>query len=85
MSINGDWCCSALLEGISEEGAKLTLLSSFDDSDLNEFFLVLTKFGSVHRRCTRVRLNGRQLEAHFVHRKPERTRPRSFNRILTSA
>jgi hypothetical protein len=78
LSIDGTWCCSAILEDISEGGAKLTLFNSADTFDISEFFLVLSSWGSVHRRCTRVWLNGQQIGVEFVRNKSARARARKY-------
>jgi hypothetical protein len=76
MSVDGSWCCNALLEDISEEGAKLTVFGSPEDGDIKEFFLVLTRRGSAHRRCARLWLNGQQMGVQFVSAKTSRARQR---------
>lgn len=77
VSIDGVWLCSALLEDISDDGAKLMLLGATERFNATEFFLVLTKKGAVHRRCARARFSGQQIEVQFVRRQPERARPRA--------
>lgn len=76
LSIDGTRCCNALLEDVSDGGAKLTLFGSEDDFDFTEFFLVLSSWATAHRRCARVWLNGQQIGVEFVRQKAARSRAR---------
>jgi hypothetical protein len=55
MAIDGAWCIDCQLLDVSDYGAQLRLPTPAGDV---EFFLLLTKFGEVYRRCKRVWVNG---------------------------
>jgi hypothetical protein len=75
MAIDGTWRRECFVEDVSDTGARLTIVGGFAGLNLNEFFLLLTPTGLVHRRCALVRVNGDQLGVRFV--KPEKKKNQS--------
>ncbi len=64
MAIDGTWCRECHLLDVSENGARITLEGPA--AGLDEFFLVLSSFGSpVYRRCKRAWGDGSQLGVAF--------------------
>ncbi len=64
MAIDGTWRHECQLLDVSESGARITL--ACPATDLTEFFLVLSSFGSpVYRRCKRAWVDGAQMGVAF--------------------
>lgn len=66
MGIDGTWRRSAVLEDISDTGAKLKIGESIEKLALKEFFLVLSSTGLAFRRCELAWVNGDQIGATFL-------------------
>lgn len=74
MGMDGTWQLDALLEDVSNSGAKLTVFGSVENLNLKEFFLVLSTWGTAHRRCELAWLNGDQIGVQFL--KAAQAKPR---------
>ena len=66
MGIDGTWRRDCAMEDISESGAKLTVVGSVDDINVQEFFLLLSSTGLAYRRCELSWVNGDQLGVSFI-------------------
>ena len=68
MAIDGTWRRECAIEDVSDEGAKLTVGSSVEGLQLNEFFLVLSSTGLAYRRCKLAWVHGDQIGVTFLKR-----------------
>jgi hypothetical protein len=68
MAIDGTWRRDCKLEDVSENGARLTVLSSFAGLQLQEFFLLLSSTGLAYRRCELAWIDGAQIGVNFLKR-----------------
>lgn len=68
ISIDGTWRRECSVLDISSSGARLLMSDPIDGLNLKEFFLALSKTGSVFRRCEMVRVNGDELGVRFLQR-----------------
>ena len=75
MGIDGTWRRDCTMEDVSETGAKLTVEGSVEGLHLKEFFLLLSSTGLAYRRCELVRVNGTEMDIHFLKGKPGKKRP----------
>jgi hypothetical protein len=66
MGIDGTWRRDCLLNAISDNDANLTVEGSIQDLNLKEFFLLLSSTGLAYRRCELVRVNGADIDVHFL-------------------
>lgn len=66
ISIDGTWRRQCSVLDISATGARLLMNDPIDGLNLKEFFLALSKTGSVFRRCEMVRVNGEELGVRFL-------------------
>jgi hypothetical protein len=66
MAIDGTWRRDCQLNSISDADATLTVEGSIQGLNLNEFFLVLSSTGLAYRRCELVRVNGTDIDIHFL-------------------
>lgn len=66
MAIDGTWRRECSIEDVSEDGAKLTVGSSIEGLQLNEFFLLLSSTGLAYRRCKLAWVNGDQIGVTFL-------------------
>jgi hypothetical protein len=66
MAIDGTWRRDCKLNAISENDAALTVEGSINGLNLKEFFLLLSSTGLAYRRCELVRVNGTELDIHFL-------------------
>jgi hypothetical protein len=66
MGIGGTWRRDCIMHDASEDGAKLTVQGSLKGLEFNEFFLLLTSSGGVHRLCETAWINGNQIGAKFI-------------------
>ena len=66
MSIDGTWRRDCKLNAISESDASLTVDGSINGLNLKEFFLLLSSTGLAYRRCELVRVNGTDMDIHFL-------------------
>jgi hypothetical protein len=66
MAIDGTWRRECAIDDVSDEGAKLTVGSSIEGLQLNEFFLVLSSTGLAYRRCKLAWVNGDQIGVTFL-------------------
>ena len=66
MGIDGTWRRDCVMEDVSETGAKLTVEGSVEGLHLKEFFLLLSSTGLAYRRCELVRVNGSEMDIHFL-------------------
>ena len=76
MAIDGTWQRRCLVDDVSATGAKHTVLDAFSGLKLDEFFLLLSTVGKVHRRCKLAWVSGDTLGVSFLSAKPERPRRR---------
>jgi hypothetical protein len=75
MAIDGTWRRDCLLNEISDNDAVLTVEGSIQGLNLKEFFLLLSSTGLAYRRCELVRVNGTEMDIHFLRGKPAKKRP----------
>lgn len=66
MAIDGTWRRGCKLNAISENDASLTVEGSINGLNLKEFFLLLSSTGLAYRRCELVRVNGTEMDIHFL-------------------
>ena len=74
MAIDGTWRRDCQLNAISDGDATLTVEGSIQGLNLKEFFLLLSSTGLAYRRCELVRLNGTEMDIHFLRGKQARKR-----------
>ena len=75
MAIDGTWRRTCLLNAISETDAALTVEGSIHGLNLKEFFLLLSSTGLAYRRCELIRVNGTEMDVHFLKGRAGRKRP----------
>ena len=66
MAIDGTWRRDCQLNAISDNDAALTVEGSIQGLNLKEFFLLLSSTGLAYRRCELVRVNGTEMDIHFL-------------------
>ena len=66
MAIDGTWRRDCQLNAISDADATLTVEGSIQGLNLKEFFLLLSSTGLAYRRCELVRVNGTEMDIHFL-------------------
>jgi|ERR1700704_2505634 hypothetical protein len=66
MGIDGTWRRDCTLNAISDTDAILTVEGSIQGLNLKEFFLLLSSTGLAYRRCELVRVNGTEIDVHFL-------------------
>ena len=66
MAIDGTWRRNCRLNAISDNDAILTVEGSIQGLNLKEFFLLLSSTGLAYRRCELVRVNGAEMDIHFL-------------------
>ena len=74
MAIDGTWRRDCQLNSISDTEATLTVEGSIQGLNLKEFFLLLSSTGLAYRRCELVRVNGTEMDIHFLRGKPAKKR-----------
>jgi hypothetical protein len=74
MAIDGTWRRDCQLNAISDNDAVLTLEGSIQGLNLKEFFLLLSSTGLAYRRCELVRVNGSEMDIHFLKGKNKKKR-----------
>jgi len=74
MAIDGTWRRDCQLNEISDTDATLTVEGSIQGLNLKEFFLLLSSTGLAYRRCELVRVNGTEMDIHFLRGKPNKKR-----------
>src|ERR1700688_2091202 len=74
MAIDGTWRRDCQLNAISDNDAILTLEGSIQGLNLKEFFLLLSSTGLAYRRCELVRVNGMEIDVHFLKGKNKKKR-----------
>lgn len=76
-AVDGSWQRPCLVADISATGAKLEVEGALDGLHLEEFFLVLSDFGTAHRRCRKVWLQGGSMGVSFMKKanRPKRAQP----------
>jgi len=74
MAIDGTWRRDCQLNAISDTDATLTVEGSIQGLNLKEFFLLLSSTGLAYRRCELVRVNGTEMDIHFLRGKPAKKR-----------
>src|SRR3954463_5854702 len=77
MAIDGTWRRDCILNAISDNDAALTVEGSIQGLNLKEFFLLLSSTGLAYRRCELVRVNGTEMDIHFLRGKQVKKRPRT--------
>jgi hypothetical protein len=75
MAIDGTWRRDCQLNSISDSEATLTVEGSIQGLNLKEFFLLLSSTGLAYRRCELVRVNGTDMDIHFLRGKHAKKRP----------
>jgi hypothetical protein len=75
MAIDGTWRRDCQLNAISDTDATLTVEGSIQGLNLKEFFLLLSSTGLAYRRCELVRVNGTDMDIHFLRGKRDKKRP----------
>jgi len=73
MAIDGTWRRDCKLNGVSETDASLTVDGSIHGLNLKEFFLLLSSTGLAYRRCELVRVNGSEMDIHFLKGKKKKS------------
>jgi hypothetical protein len=77
IAIDGTWRRACSLLDISASGARLLVSDAIDGLNLKEFFLAMSKTGSVFRRCELIRVNGEEIGVRFLERdNRKKLRPR---------
>ena len=66
MAIDGTWQRTCTLLDASDSGAKLRVDGPLQETNLKEFFLLLSSFGAAYRRCQLVWVNGDQIGVTFL-------------------
>jgi hypothetical protein len=74
MAIDGTWRRDCQLNAISDTDAMLTVEGSIQGLNLKEFFLLLSSTGLAYRRCELVRVNGTEMDVHFLRGKHAKKR-----------
>jgi SHS2 domain-containing protein len=74
MGIDGTWRRNCVLTAVSANDAELTL-----ETNLKEFFLLLSSTGLAYRRCELVKVNGAQIDIRFISAKAN-TKKKSSSR-----
>ena len=74
MAIDGTWRRDCQLNAISDADATLTVEGSIQGLNLKEFFLLLSSTGLAYRRCELVRVNGTEMDIHFLRGKHAKKR-----------
>jgi hypothetical protein len=74
MAIDGTWRRDCQLNSISDTEAALTVEGSIQGLNLKEFFLLLSSTGLAYRRCELVRVNGTEMDIHFLRAKNAKKR-----------
>ena len=74
MAIDGTWRRNCQLNAISDTDAMLTVEGSIQGLNLKEFFLLLSSTGLAYRRCELVRVNGTEMDIHFLRGKHAKKR-----------
>ena len=74
MGIDGTWRRDCMLNAISDTDAILTVEGSIQGLNLKEFFLLLSSTGLAYRRCELVRVNGTEMDIHFLRGKHAKKR-----------
>ena len=74
MAIDGTWRRDCQLNSISDTEATLTVEGSIQGLNLKEFFLLLSSTGLAYRRCELVRVNGTEMDIHFLRGKQAKKR-----------
>jgi hypothetical protein len=74
MAIDGTWRRDCQLNAISDNDAMLTVEGSIQGLNLKEFFLLLSSTGLAYRRCELVRVNGTEMDVHFLRGKHAKKR-----------
>src|SRR3981189_518004 len=74
MGIDGTWRRDCVLNAISDNDALLTVEGSIQGLNLKEFFLLLSSTGLAYRRCELVRVNGTEMDIHFLRGKNAKKR-----------
>ncbi|MEO8317945.1 MAG: PilZ domain-containing protein [Bradyrhizobium sp.] len=77
MAIDGTWRRDCQLNAISDTDATLTVEGSIQGLNLKEFFLLLSSTGLAYRRCELVRVNGTEMDIHFLRGKHTKKRASS--------
>src|SRR3954452_24492659 len=75
MVIDGTWRRNCQLNAISDTDAMLTVEGSVQGLNLKEFFLLLSSTGLAYRRCELVRVNGKEMDIHFLRGKHAKKLP----------
>src|ERR1700704_822022 len=75
MAIDGAWRRNCQLKSISDTDATLTVEGAIQGLNLKEFFLLLSSTGLAYRRCELVRVNGTDMDVHFLRGKHAKKTP----------
>ena len=75
MAIDGTWRRDCQLKAVSDNDATLSVEGSIQGLNLKEFFLLLSSTGLAYRRCELVRVNGTEMDIHFLRGKHAKKRP----------
>lgn len=73
ISIDGTCQHPCVVFDISESGAKIALVAENGVFELQEFFLLMSTRGVVHRRCRTVRRFGKEIGVAFVRDESKRS------------
>jgi hypothetical protein len=84
MAIDGTWRRDCKLNGVSDKDASLTVEGSIHGLNLKEFFLLLSSTGLAYRRCELVRVNGSEIDIHFLNGRKKK-RPGASEDSLANA
>jgi hypothetical protein len=77
VAVDGSWQRPCFALDISQSGAKLDVDGTLGLGPSDEFFLVLSNFGTAHRKCRKVWLNGSLVGVNFLtkNRRKKRSQP----------
>jgi len=72
MAIDGTWRRECVVDDVSDSSATLTVSTSIEGLNLNEFFLLLSSTGLVYRRCALEWVNGDRVGVGFLRQKDKK-------------
>ena|SRR5271154_2739604 len=82
MAIDGTWRRDCQLNAISDNEATLTVEGSIQGLNLKEFFLLLSSTGLAYRRCELVKVNGAEMDIHFLKGKNKKKKSGAANQMV---
>jgi hypothetical protein len=80
MAIDGTWRRDCIVNDVSEMEATMTVNTSIEGLQLNEFFLLLSSTGLAYRRCSLKWVNGEQIGVALLRQKGRKKAARTSDR-----